>query len=152
MGRPWVIENKHIIRAVQAEITKGWYEICGDELKKLCGVSLVRTVGLADTSWTTLWLGHRDLKDKETKEAGSNVGGAIIVLDGVTVQTSTKQVQSSKTMRCKSCRWSRLKQLLRHSSSASNASLVVYVWGLISISHVLSGLLSSTDLNWDIGT
>ena len=67
-------------------------------------MTIVRTVGLADTIWTDLWLGHRDLKNKETKEAGSNVGGAIIVLDGVKVQTLTKQVQSSKTMRCKSCR------------------------------------------------
>ena len=101
---------------------------------------------------TDLWLGHRDLQEKETKEADSKVNGAIIVIDGVTVRTVTKQVQSSKSMRCKSFRCSRLKRLLRHSSSASNASLVDCVWVLICISHVLSGLLSSTDLNWDIGT
>ena len=40
-----------------------------DELKNLCGLTLVRTVGLAGAIWTDLWLGLRDLKDKETKEA-----------------------------------------------------------------------------------
>ena len=38
---------------------------------------------------TDLWLGHRDLQDRERrkrqKEAGSKVNGAIIVLDGVTI-------------------------------------------------------------------
>ena len=49
-------------------------------------MTLVRTVGLADRIWTETWLGRRDLKDKETKRGGSNVSGAIIVLDSVTVR------------------------------------------------------------------
>ena len=45
-----------------------------DELKKLCGVTFVKTVGQANTIWTDLRLGQTygwgiDLQDQETKEA-----------------------------------------------------------------------------------
>ena len=118
-------------------------------------VTFDKTVGQADTIWPDLRLGqtygwgteiYRTGRRKRQKEAGMKISEAICT-NRYTGPSCDKQVQNSKNMHCKSCECGRLKRLLRPSSSASNASLVVCVLGLICVSHTLPDLLSSTDLN-----